>query len=725
TAGDFNADGIADLLVGEPMYTLTPIGASDTVLDVDERGTAYVLFSITQRGTDAYLSDASSAIRGEFEFDGFGLVPAEPGIDINGDGLDDILIGAPGANAVTTLLTPGAGKLFVAYGAATPPALPPGDQIVDLTNLTITGSGDYLVDRGTGRAEVFKNDFDGDGDLDTTDFTMVAGMSERWYRFVTLGDGQPGTFIRITPGARQEFVEVAGIPDESTTAAAPQLVGGDLFVGNFVDSASGGMYVGPVFNQAGRVTKWSTYGGDFTGSATRDVTPVIFKLVDGRYEITGIGTTRSLLASQGETFDFGLVAGSDAVKSGYYLGWKDGSPTADNRGAIGYVSGGSTVRYLGNIQGAAGNVQVGLALSSVSSYSKTYAINAEVVSGAILEFDLGRFLDYVGNPDAVGSARLILDAPDAVAAKPAPTNIGNLTPSGGQLFFTGLVEGYGYELWVTDGTLAGTRMVKDLLPGDGSSSPANLVDVGGILYFTANDGYDKLELWCTDGTEEGTHLVKDMAVAYAYDFTAMPGVAVLVGANDGPVTGRPDESYDFTVVGVLGDGQTVKVPVQLSLEQVRNNNDFAGDPLANFIGDVNADLSAWLAAHGYASDAITAFQPAGAKAASYLGFRTTSQFVQLRLEGGREMGFDKGQTSLSVVSLTGSEAPLLNFSRGLAFAVEVTFVGGQRRTINIELRSTTGNETIDDLILDLNKALQKQLDAEGFDPDMIHVEATG
>ena len=91
------------------MHTLTPVG-STTMLDVDERGTAYVLFSITERGSDAYLSDASSAIRGEFEFDHFGMLPAEPGIDLNGDRLDDILIGAPGADAVTTILTPGAGQ---------------------------------------------------------------------------------------------------------------------------------------------------------------------------------------------------------------------------------------------------------------------------------------------------------------------------------------------------------------------------------------------------------------------------------------------------------------------------------------------------------------------------------------------------------------------------------------------------------------------------------------
>ncbi|MCU0979306.1 MAG: PA14 domain-containing protein, partial [Pirellulaceae bacterium] len=616
TAGDFNADGVADLLVGEPMRTLQPVG-SDTLLDVDERGTAYVLFSIAQRGRDAYLSDASSAIRGEFEFDHFGVLPASPGIDLNGDRLDDILIGAPGAHAITTILVPGAGKLFVAYGASTPPALPPGDQIVDLTNLTITGSGDYLVDRGTGRAEVFQNDFDGDGDLDTTDFTMAAGVSERWYRFVTLGDGQPGTFIRITPGARQEFVETTGIPEPSTTAAEPQLVGGDLFVASFVDSSTGGMYVGPAFSDSGRAIRWSAFGGNFTAGTTRDVTPVIFELnAEGWYVITGIGTTRTLRPNEGREFDFGLVAGSDAVGSGYFLGWKDGSPTADNAGAIGYLTGGGPVRFLGSIQGAAGNVEVSVAMKSLRNDSKTYAVNAEVVSGAVLEFDLGRFLDFVGNPDAVGSATLILDVPGAVAARPAPSSVGNLTASGGRLYFTGFVEGTGYELWATDGTIEGTRLVRDLLPGAGSSYPGNLVDVGGILYFTANSVYNKVELWRTDGSDPGTVKVKDLAVSYAYQFTAMPGLAELIGTHDAPSTGRPNASYDFSVVGIDTAGNEVAIPISLSLEEVRdNNNDRLLDPFDAFVEDVNRELAMWFRENGFVDNAVQAF-----RSADFLGF---------------------------------------------------------------------------------------------------------
>lgn len=72
----------------------------------------------------------------------------------------------------------------------------------------------------------------------------------------------------------------------------------------------------------------------------------------------------------------------------------------------------------------------------------------------------------------------------------------------------------GLELWISDGTIAGTTLLKDIYPGSADGDPysnaGNFNVVNGILYFTANDGVNGRELWKTDGTSAGTVMVKDI-----------------------------------------------------------------------------------------------------------------------------------------------------------------------------------------------------------------------
>ena len=86
----------------------------------------------------------------------------------------------------------------------------------------------------------------------------------------------------------------------------------------------------------------------------------------------------------------------------------------------------------------------------------------------------------------------------------------NLTNVNGTLFFTADDGEHGVELWMSDGTASGTRIVKDINPGADSSTPSNLIHVGDTLYFTADDGTHGVELWMSDGTAAGTVLVKDI-----------------------------------------------------------------------------------------------------------------------------------------------------------------------------------------------------------------------
>ena len=87
------------------------------------------------------------------------------------------------------------------------------------------------------------------------------------------------------------------------------------------------------------------------------------------------------------------------------------------------------------------------------------------------------------------------------------------------LIFRGDTELEGSELWRTDGTTAGTFMIKDLRPGTNSSSPwiAGAVIKDGALFFTATDENHGEQLWKTDGTAAGTVRVTKCLTGDLYD----------------------------------------------------------------------------------------------------------------------------------------------------------------------------------------------------------------
>ncbi len=114
-----------------------------------------------------------------------------------------------------------------------------------------------------------------------------------------------------------------------------------------------------------------------------------------------------------------------------------------------------------------------------------------------------------------------------------------LTDVGGTLYFAASGLTGGQELWKSDGTEAGTVLVKEIWPGPLESSPSELIDVAGRLYFAASDSDAGNELWTSDGTEQGTFRVADIrpgASGSGPRFLASVGNVVYFSANDG-VTG--------------------------------------------------------------------------------------------------------------------------------------------------------------------------------------------
>lgn len=85
-----------------------------------------------------------------------------------------------------------------------------------------------------------------------------------------------------------------------------------------------------------------------------------------------------------------------------------------------------------------------------------------------------------------------------------------------KLYFTAKNDVYGDELWVSDGTEVGTMLVKDIYPGNKGYVTGQLIAYKGKLYFAAadKDANKGIELWVSDGTAAGTVLLKDINLDY-------------------------------------------------------------------------------------------------------------------------------------------------------------------------------------------------------------------
>lgn len=185
--------------------------------------------------------------------------------------------------------------------------------------------------------------------------------------------------------------------------------------------------------------------------------------------------------------------------------------------------------------------------SSTSSYKKpiwksdgtlegTYLISEKVTGTNISSHEndiinLNNKVFYAGETERNGIELWVTDGSDAGTSlfydfdRTYGVSPSLLTAVGDQLFFRGNEYGY-FGLCTSDGTIEGTKYLDINLDGQSIKDDSEFIDFNGKLVVSANDGIHGYELWISDGTQEGTNMIKDInpgsasSIYNSYTFTS-------------------------------------------------------------------------------------------------------------------------------------------------------------------------------------------------------------
>ena len=356
SAGDVNGDGFDDVILGA---FLNDGGGTNA-------GAAYVVFGASTRSSSINLDNVALGtggfkIVGEVTYDQVGEAVSSAG-DVNGDGFDDLIVGAVGNDAGGS----GAGAAYVVFGAATPPSS------VNLAALGTAGfklAGEQASD-AAGASVGSAGDVNGDG-IDDFIISAVADdapgedFPDSGAAYVVFGSSTPETSlanIAAGTGGFKITIDIAGDRTGDSVSSAGDLNGDgvdDLVIGARLNDGggvnAGAAYV--VFGSAANLTSVSldtialgTGGFKITGEAAGDI---VGEAVSSAGDVNGDGIDDLIVGARDND-----ALGNAAAGAAYVIFGSTTAPTSINLDDIALGTGGF------KINGAAANDATGGSVSS-------------------------------------------------------------------------------------------------------------------------------------------------------------------------------------------------------------------------------------------------------------------------------------------------------------------------------------------------------------------------